>query len=103
MSICYTVADMLSLQVALVQYPEGWFGLATPGRMAPQRAAMQPYCGKCLTTNNVAYSRFKRSIGEKDLMHLFPTYDDLCGTRYDVASPKCTICGGPNAKPVDKR
>lgn len=103
MSTCYTVGDMLSLTMAVFQYPDGYVGVSTPGRMAPQRAAASPTCAQCVSVDAVAGAKLKadlRATGSQ--VYLFPTYEDLCRVRYDVAPPKCRICGGPKDEVVKR-
>lgn len=103
MSTCYTVGDMLSLTMAQFQYPNGFVGVSTPGRMAPARAATKPTCVACMSTNAVANAQLKAELrASGSQVYLFPTYEDLCGVRYDVASPKCRICGGPKDEVVKR-
>ncbi len=96
MATVYVVTDLLSLTMALFRYTDAWVGVTTPGRAAPQRAAAVAHCGKCVETSAVTTSKLKAALRTPGAQfYLFPTYDDLCQARFDVASPKCATCGGP--------
>lgn len=98
MATVYTVPDLLQLTMSMFIHPDAWVGVSTPGRMAPQRAAQRAFCPKCITTDVVVTAKLKAALREpRASLYLFPTYDELCGVRYDHAGPKCEQCKGPKS------
>ncbi len=95
MATVYTVGDLLQLTMAMFQYPDGMVAAGQSGKKGPVRAAARPICAKCVVANPRAFRELKVLAREGNTIYLYPTYDDLCDVRHDVAGPKCIYCGGP--------